>query len=173
MAGEYVAPTRTPIDHEELRATIARIWQEVFTEDPPESAVSMLVAQSADETGKWSHVWNFSLVGLKSDSSGLHTYLATNEVMSRAKAKQEVSRSTAAAPCKIVQDEGPAKVTVRYRTKHPTCRFRAYHSLEESVHGWVLLLARRYQGAITAARADEANAFVFALKKGRVLHRRP
>jgi hypothetical protein len=161
------APFRlTPVDHEELRATLASVWANLFGEIAPDDAIAILLAQSAFETNRWSACFNFNICGYKSTGAGLYTYGTTLEVLPRNVALRYVAASTVDEPCELVHDDGGEKLTVRFKPQHPVCRFRAYRSLGESVTGYVALLARRYLAAIEAAREGDVAAFVAQLAKG-------
>ena len=78
----YIAPKETPIDHEELRQSLTRAWMEIVGDEPASDAISILIAQSALETGRWAKCMNYNLGGIKSAKGQLYTTYMTHEIIS-------------------------------------------------------------------------------------------
>jgi hypothetical protein len=161
----YVEAENTPVDHEELRGEIARAWRALMPDfAPTDEGLAIVLAQSAHETGKWAHCWNWNLAGIKSGVSNLHTYLQTLERMPRALGELAIANSSPEKPCVLESDKGEPTILVRFKPSHPTCRFRAYASLANAVTGFIALLAGRYRRALERANEGDVDGFVHELR---------
>lgn len=159
-------PVKTPVDPKELAAALGAAWLTEMRETPFESAVWMLVAQSALESARWNRCFNFNLSGIKAGATVPHVYLSTLEYVTRSQASRLLAASTHKAQCEIAKDEGGTHVWVRLHPKHPGCRFRAYDSLHQAAHKKMELLAGSYRPALAAAMAGSVRGFVRSLKMG-------
>ncbi len=129
-----VMPVRTRLTLSQASKCLGTAWSQVFGESPPPRAIALLAAQWSHETGQGASMFNFNFGGIK----GL----------------------------------GPGGLTVSQRTKEGwgatersiVDRFRAYSSAEEGAVDYVKLLAKRFPGAIQAARQGDPTEFVHQLK---------
>ena len=178
---ELERPLRhTPVTAAEFYAALKRALPEL-----PPSSLCVLMAQSALETGRWKHCYNFNLAGQKASEKLPHTYFTTTEVLARSAAEKYVSRSTVGAPCWIkpqstmptitAQDSkgvesplataAPERVTVVFAPKHPAARFRAYDTLDEGMLAYISLLRKRFAGAWPAVENGDPTLFAHRLKE--------
>lgn len=133
-AGGDVAPVRTRLTLPQATACLGTAWYRVFGEQAPPQAIALLAGQWAHETGNGASMYNYNFGGIKG--------------------------------------VGPSGLSVSQRTKEGwgenersiVDRFRAYGSAEEGAEDYVRLLAKRYGGAIEAARQGDADEFVHQLK---------
>ena len=102
---------------------------------------------------------------MKSNPSHAHVYLTTEERMTPTVAHLCLARSSAAEPCEVVRDDVDT-ITLRFLPRHPTCRFRAFATLEDAAAAHVVLLVGHYPAAIDAAEDGDPAGFVHGLKSG-------
>jgi len=168
MPGEYVAPRKTPVDHESLRAALVAAWSAQMGAPPAANGVSMLLAQSAFETDRWSGsaCRNWNLAGIKSDGKeGLFTFVQTEELLLREEGEALLAAATPSAPCELVADQGGDKILLRFSPNNPMCRFKAFQSLEEAAGEFVSTLMGRYHAALSHAQEGDVAGFVDELRK--------
>ncbi|WP_394825019.1 hypothetical protein [Pendulispora albinea] len=161
LHGEYVAPERTVVDRDELRAAIVRAWRHCMHEDIPSCALAILVQTTCSKTCHW----NWNLLEIRSTGHGPHTYRETLVPMVRGDAERAVAHSTPAEPCEFAAgfDEISSTLMVRYLPRHPLTRFRVYGSLDEAAIGLVSWLRGHHKDVITAVRRRDVEAFTVAL----------
>lgn len=159
MTGRTFPAARTTVSTAEFQAALLSCL--------PESTKAMravLTAQCMLETGRFNAVYNYNLAGIKSGKDRDHTYFATTEKLPLSQALMEQSRSTPEAPCKIIKVEGD-RAKVLYQPSHPTCRFRAYDTLEAGMQDYVTILRSRWAKAWSAAEGGDPDLFVKRLKQ--------
>jgi flagellum-specific peptidoglycan hydrolase FlgJ len=109
---------------------------------PSNAQLSVLVAQSALETGRWRsiHCWNFGNVKAGPDYEWLYCQFRCNEVIAG----------------KVEWFDPP----------HPQCNFRAFTNIDTGALAHLRFLSglKRYAGAWKAAEQGDPAAFVHALK---------
>lgn len=132
-----VVPARiTALSGDEAAGALARAYEAVVGEPPSPRTLAVLTAQWAHETGRGASMLNFNFGGAKG--------------------------------------VGPSGLTVEARTREGwgtserriVDRFRAYGSAEEGAADHVRLLERRFEAALSAAQAGDAEAFVRELRAG-------
>lgn len=131
-----VVSGRTPLGPREAADALSRAWQDVLGEPPPPGSVGVLWAQWALETGRGQSMIGHNFGNIKGAGPG--------------------GRSTVMA---TREGYGATEHGVR-------ARFRAYDSVDEGARDYVRTLARRFPGAIDAARQGNAAGFVDALQRG-------
>lgn len=129
-----VQPSRTRLAGEDAKSSIIRGWNIVFGEEPPESAVNILLAQFALETSYGSDMFNYNFGGVKGTSpAGLTTGYNTFEVI-----KGE-------------------KINMRDY-------FRAYRSADEGAWDWISFLQEKFPLALEKAKEGDPKGYVKKLK---------
>jgi hypothetical protein len=165
----------TPLDlTEHLLPALARAWTRRFGRPPACRVHALLAAQIALETGaRLDKVHNFNVGNAKSGITNPHAYFACTEDVSPARfaslrrdprwgplvefVSTRLARRSGSIPTPIV--------TARFRPPHPTCRFRAFDSLDAGVDAHFALLQGKFRGAWPALEGGDAHAFVAALRR--------
>ena len=136
MSETQVQRTATPVTAQDVLNALAEAWPQVMATDPG-SALQILVAQSAFETGAWAAVWNWNLGNVKySPGAGTDWFTMT-------------------------ATEGSGAGTTMVASK-----WRSYPSLAQGAAAWLGVLSRGYSSALSYAVAGDVDGFVQALKDG-------
>ena len=129
-------PTRTPLSGHEAARAIDTAYRRTFGRAPSRDTLAVLVAQWSHETGGGQSMYSFNFAGIKGTGP---------------------SGLTTALKTREGHD-----ATERTLVDH----FRAYRSADEGAADWLKLLGQRFPGAVRAADAGDAKAFVASLATG-------
>lgn len=162
VKGIYVAPTRTVVSPEALRAALADGLTAAGI-NASDHALTGLVAMSAHETGEWHSCWNNNLGNVKAAPSwpGQYTCL-TNvwEVLNDVKRWFSPRGETEGKNGPLKGPEYP------FPPGHPQTRFRAYPTLSEGVAGFVAKMIGKYRASLDVLlNGGSTDAFVASLKR--------
>ena len=136
MSEVQVARVGTPVTAQAVLNALAVAWPTVIGSDPG-SALQVLVAQSAFETGAWKAVWNNNLGNVK------YTPGAGTDWFS------------------MTASEGSGANTTMVGSK-----WRSYDSLAAGAAAWLAVLAHGYSTALGYAQQGDVADFVQALSSG-------
>ena len=137
MADLEVPKTLTPVTAQSLYAAIESLWPVLIGGPFAPLAGVVLVAQSAQETGAWSSVYNYNLGGQKYvPGTGEDYFWSTTS-----------------------EGQGSASTIVQ-------ARFAAFSSLAQGISNWLRLIHAHYPNAWVAAMSGDPTGFVTALKAG-------
>lgn len=147
MPPKQLAPVRTPIDPNELALALCRAYHAVLGTWPSRGSVLTLLAQSSLETGHWAACVCFNLGNVKS--------------------REGDGRSWTYFRCSEVELRDGRRVEVFYDPPSPTCRFRAFGTLDEGAADHLGFLARssRYRKAWEAVLVGNPRGFVRELSR--------
>jgi hypothetical protein len=119
-------------------------------------------------------VHNFNLGNAKSGITHPHAYFACTEDVSplnfaKLRRDSQWGHLVEFVSTRLTTRPGKAPtpiVRARFRPPHPTCRFRAFESLDAGVDFHFALLQGKFRSAWPALEAGDAHAFVAALRRG-------
>lgn len=157
----------TPVTPKEFYHHLALCWLHTFGSRPDRSALLVLMAQSALETGHWKyiHCYNFGNVkAVPVDGPRGYTFYACNEILTR---EQATHAMRGEHPAKITREVGGGKVEVWFYPKHPACCFRAYGGeggFTAGMADYLNILYNKYQSAWDAVLDGDPGMFVDKLK---------
>jgi hypothetical protein len=162
----------TPVDlYGELVPGLQRTFIRTMGRPPACRALALLAAQIAVETGaRLTKLHNFNISNAKSAPRYPHVYFTCTECPS-----EEMFRKLKKDPREghLVERVQPndgckeGQIKALFRAPHPTCRFRAFDSLDQGLdYHLALLRGPRYVAGWPALEAGDARGFVTALKQG-------
>jgi hypothetical protein len=161
--GEELRDEHTVYLPVEIATELVRAWRILFDETPSKGAIYVLLAHGAYETGWW-HSCHCNNLGNKKypPSSGLDwCFFECGEDLTEA----EVARYIKADPELVyIHGRSGTKLDVRFKPKHPMCRFAAFKTLHEGAIDYLGLLHRRYSGAWPYVLLGDPVGFVRAIK---------
>lgn len=138
--GLFVPAERTHATVKMVYDALRAAWPRVFSTEPDEDALRILVAMSANETGTWKSLWNWNLGNVKRIREQRWTMLDNVWEMI----------------------DGVKQV---FHPPHAQTHFSAYSSLEEAAPAWMAKMEHQWGKAWAHALAGDAVAFSKALKK--------
>lgn len=153
MRGTYLPKQRTPLSFLEASGVLSEAFRQVIEAYPSRETLSILLAHTALETGRWKAIWNNNWGNVKARSSwpGYYTAFRCNEVISgRVRWFDPTTDGWAVPP------------------GHPQTRFRAFLGAAEGAEEYIRFLAidtdgdgrNRYQEAWDAALWGDTESFV-------------
>jgi hypothetical protein len=162
VKGTYVAPRRTVVSPEELRAALRKSLTARGI-DASEHALTALVAMSAFETGEWRSCWNFNLGNVKASPSWEGSYTCLTNVWEVLKGVTRWFSPRGETDGK----SGPLKGDEwAVPPGHPQTRFRAFATLEEGLAGFVEKMTGRYRPSFDVLLGGgSTDAFIAQLKR--------
>jgi hypothetical protein len=133
--GKQVARQATPVSAQDLANALATIWPVVIGGAAPAGAITVLLAQSAFETGAWKACWNWNLGNVKhTPGDGFDWFVMTAS-----------------------EGEGANQTMV-------SSAFRAYPSLQAGAKAYLAILRQRFSSAWSYVLDGDTDGFVQALK---------
>ena len=130
-----VPTKKTPMSFNEAMSSLKSAWMSVMGSEPSQRTICILIAQWALETGRGKYMMNFNFGGIKPGSS--YSGLVT--------------------PYRTTEGYGATK-------EYITDYFRAYNSAEDGAKDYISFLKRNYSDALAAAKQEDPEKFVHALK---------
>jgi hypothetical protein len=158
---------KTPAAPAEMRGALRIAWRRLWSDQPSEKALAILLAQWALETGRGKSMVCFNVGNAKATEKEDHCYFSTLEVLPRRTANAYVHASTHKHPCEIAEDNGGMDLKVRFKPDHPACRFRAFNTIEDGCVDYLRMLRNRFALAWPSLLAGIPEAFVRALRQQR------
>ncbi len=130
-----VAPTRTALSGTQASEALKRAYARVTGEEPSRGTLAILTSHWALETGQGQSMYNYNFAGIK-------------------------GRGPEGMTAVMNTREGYGANTTHIRDG-----FRAYSSAEDGAVDYISLLQRRYGSALEAAKSEQPDQFVEALKE--------
>ena len=142
MRAELLPDTLTPLTPGEVARAFHAAFYTIVGVPPTHRTLSILLAQSALESGRWKslHCLNFTNIKASETYEGYYCLYRCNEIING----------------RVEWFDPP----------HPQCRFRAYQSIHDAALDYLRFLhdRKRYQASWAQAIAGDPVAFVAALK---------
>jgi hypothetical protein len=140
----YVEPAVTPLSWND--AATALRWA---LGNPTPEQLSLCMAKSALETGRWQKIWNYNMGNVKAGGSyvGMYTCIRLNEVLKG----------------KVVWF-GPDSEGFAVPPGHPQTRMRAFANAWDGAQSYVDVLKERFRPAYDAMMTGVAAKYVHTLK---------
>jgi hypothetical protein len=164
MLATYVDPKLTPMAFEEAEAAMRAALGGMLSTRPRDEVLSLALAKSALETGRWKAIWNDNWGNVKAGSTygGMFTCITLNEVLS--------GKVVWFAPeGQLAGGRGSAVVGQRYDVPpgHPQTRMRAYANHYDGAYAYVDFVSgkQRYAASWQALLAGDPVGYVRELKK--------
>src|SRR5690606_307978 len=135
--------------------------------EPSNAALSVLLAQSALETGHWKHSYCFNLGNAKATASwdGDWCFYFADEIVPATRAEIALALRAPRTDGKAGHDvvvtpisNGRAHVTLY--PDHEWCRFRAFETLQAGADDYLALLHERFAPAWSAVESGDPRTFV-------------
>jgi hypothetical protein len=145
----YVEPAVTVLSWNDA-ATALRWALEGPSSTPSPEVLSLCLAKSALETGRWTKIWNFNFGNVKAGGSyvGMYTCIRLNEVLNgKVKWFDPDSEGFAVPP------------------GHPQTRMRAYANAWDGAQAYVEVLQQRFRPAYDAMLTGDPVKYVRTLKR--------
>jgi hypothetical protein len=168
-----VAAMTTKADLREVVTALRASWPELG-----EQGARTLAAQFVAETGGGRFCFNWNVGNIRARPNEPHVYLrnvwevaspesaaaqvATGHGNARVATAEEIKRHGWACP--------PGKMIVVFDGRHPHCRFRAYHRLEEGMRSWIghhRAIAMKDPEYLPALSRGDTDSVAHALKHAR------
>jgi len=167
-----VTAIRTEVNPRLLARALCRAWYAQEGAVPTRNALLVLLAQSALETGRWQHCWNYNLGGTKATDKwdGEHFCRSTSEFVLRSTAFRWLAESqprTDGRPGDDVEITSTQAgfATVRLHPSHTATRFQAFRTLDEGAAAYLRVLRSRYGRAWPDLETGDPVSFVAQLKR--------
>lgn len=155
-------PKQNPKD---IKSALITAWLHTFHSSPPPGSIEVLMAHQALETGRWGHMPNYNLGGIRPSSDDqLWTSFVTFEVLTVDVGREWVKKSTLAEPCMVVSTFPDGRVKIQAAPLHPATIFRAFETLEEGIQEYFNVLYNRFSKCWSAVISGDPSKFVQALK---------
>lgn len=137
-------PQQTVVTAQQVLEALAQAYADFFHAPlPNKTALMVLLAQSAFETGWWKHMWNNNLGNYKAVANGVYdwTYFTCYEYLTTAQIP--VSWNT---DSRITIEDRVGKETkkVIVRPDHPACCFASFNNLSDGAREYLSKLVRKY-----------------------------
>ncbi len=162
----------TQVTFLELASALEASWKKRWGKKPSRDTLSVLLAQSALETGHWKYSYCFNLGNAKAGPSwtGDHCFYPADEIVSPHQAAMAYAARGPRTDGIIGHDVeldslSSGQVRVTLHPDHPWCRFRAFSTLAEGADDYLALLHDRFAPAWPALTSGEPRQFVIALRK--------
>lgn len=155
----------TKVSAADLFDALRAAWRALLNEDAPRSALVLLVAQWALETGYGAHCMNWNLGNAKARPGGAAdwTYFSCDERLTPAAATHAVAIDPAHARIESAQPGADGLVPVWFDPPNASAAFAAYTSLADGAHAWLALQHGRFAGAWGALLSGSGRLFAGAL----------
>lgn len=149
MIATYVEPAKTALSWEDVAASL-RWALEGPSSTPSPSVLSLCLAKSALETGRWTKIWNFNFGNVKAGEkyAGMYTCIRLNEVLKGKAVWFDPDSEGFAVP-----------------PGHPQTRMRAFANAWDGAQAYVEVLQDRFRAAYDAMLTGDAGKYVHTLKR--------
>ena len=158
----------TPVPLPELLPSLWRAYQAVSGLLPTRTAIELLGAHWALETGwgKACHCWNLGNAKSVPGDGRCWTFFACGEELTQSMAERYVAADPIRVQILRLYTLGStAMASVRFLPDHPGCRFRAFETLADGACDYVALLHGRYAEAFRILSTGDAGRFCDALRR--------
>jgi hypothetical protein len=160
----YAPPARTPIAFATVVDAMRWALTWVLGVDPSDQVLSLALAKTALETGRWLQIWlnNWGNVKAGPDYVGNFTCITLNELLNGKLVWFAPEGQLSASPAKGGKLIGPP---IAVPDGHPQTRMRAYANAYDGVLSYVEFVSGgRYKAAWARLLEGDAVAYVHALK---------
>ncbi len=162
MNAVYVDPVLTPLTFEEAAACMRQGIHVATGELPSVEALSLALAKTALETGRWKSMWNYGFGNIKAGDNyhGMFTCISLNEVIG--------GRTIWFAPGGQLNHKGGEVTGLAWAVPpgHPQTRMRAYANGFDGAQEYVTFVASgRYGEAWARLLQGDAAGYVRELKR--------
>ena len=149
MIAIYVEPALTPLSFHDAAGVLRWALGDHNT-TPSIEQLSLCLAKSALETGRWQKIWNFNFGNVKAGGSyvGMYTCIRLNEVLKG----------------KVVWFN-PDSDGFAVPPGHPQTRMRAFANAWDGADQYVRVMQERFRAAYDAMLTGNAAKYVGALKR--------
>lgn len=163
---EELTSTKTPVTESEISLALAHSWQRFFGISPKTSAIKVLIAQWALETGWGKSMRCFNVGNMKygstAESAQLNfQFFACNEMLT----PRQASKYASDPRVKVSPLGSNGKHVVWFYPDHPACKFVAFRSLEEGAFYYLKTLVNRFSVAWPEVEKGDPVAFAYKLKE--------
>ncbi len=162
----------TPITFQDVAVALQAAWTKLLGTAPTTKSLSVLLAQSALETGHWKHSYCFNLGNAKATQSwqGDFCFYPADEIVTEAQAARAYAdrspRTDGVAGHNVELTRlKSGMVQVTLHPDHPWCRFRAFTTLAAGAEDYLGLLHERFHKAWPAIESGDPVQFVHTLKE--------
>lgn len=134
---------QTIVTAQQVLEALAQAYADFFHAPTNKTALMILLAQSAFETGWWKFMWNNNLGNYKAVSNGVYdwTYFTCYEYLLD---KQIPSAWKTDPRITIEAREGKETFKVTIRPDHPACCFASFNNLAAGAEVYLSKLVRQY-----------------------------
>jgi hypothetical protein len=170
--GKRLEALPTTVTFRQVAAALEASWTTLLGSAPKQSSLSVLLAQSALETGHWKYSYCYNLGNAKAGASwqGDYCFYPADEIVNEAQAASAIAERALRTDGVAGHDveltalpRGQVKVTLH--PDHPWCRFRAFTSLQDGADDYLGLLHKRFKAAWPAIEAGDPEGFVRTLRE--------
>lgn len=162
---EELPDVKTVVTPQQMATAICYAYYRYFNSWPRRDSVRILLAQWALETGwgKSMHCYNIGNVKSKKGDGYDYCFFACNELLSKSVA--EFFKVKDPNLVKVTSYRSDGLCVVWFYPNHPSCRFRAFKTLEDGVYDYLLLLVQRFTKAWHCVASGDPVEFSRALKQ--------
>jgi hypothetical protein len=134
---------QTVVTAQQVLEALAQAYADFFHAPVDKTALMILLAQSAFETGWWKFMWNNNLGNYKAVSNGTYdwTYFTCYEYLTESQIPPAWHGDS-----RIVIEERPGQLTfkVTIHPDHPACCFASFQTLSDGAFVYLSKLVRQY-----------------------------